>query len=556
MSFLIGAAKTEITPDSIGVVLMGWGDPRQKAKGVATPLYARAVAIVDPITSKRIVMVCLDLCFVTERLRREVLNRTKLKPEELMISATHTHSAPGGFSDYVFFSLPNRGFIPHVFERYVSQTVVAIEQALGSLVGGNLRFGRDSFSDAAPVAFNRSIRAYNRNPDVVKHPRDERHLAVDREMTLLRFDDLQGKPIAVWNWFAVHGTSVHRNRKLVHSDNKGRAAVMMEEALSERGVANFVAVFAQGAAGDVSPNFRYFIGMIEKRGQFRDDFKSCDFNAQLQVNLAIRIFDAIREAQPLPRELNSVLMYGDLSQVQVDSDFVEGKQVHTGPAEVGLSQFGGTSEGRGISIFERVLIRVIYGFIRWVNRDHFNTETQGKKFTVIEAGESMMFGAKTIEKFPMPGWINPMIDTVKRWGRAGIFRMRPFIPQILPLQILRIGNLVIPVVPGEFTTTSGRRMRKMLEDEFCRERQLTVLFQGYANVFNGYTTTPEEYDQQGYEGGSTFYGKWSLPAYLTLYRQLARRLFDENCPLSSCPPPEAPSAGFLAVLMKKGLTLE
>ncbi|MEU6940439.1 neutral/alkaline non-lysosomal ceramidase N-terminal domain-containing protein, partial [Streptomyces rubiginosohelvolus] len=32
------------------------------------------------------------------------------------------------------------------------------------------------------------------------------------------------------------------------------------------------------------------------------------------------------------------------------------------------------------------------------------------------------------------------------------------------------------------------------------------LLQGYANAYSQYVTTPEEYDTQNYEGGSTLYG--------------------------------------------------
>jgi neutral ceramidase len=551
MSFWIGTAKTDITPEATGVAMMGWGDPSHRVQGIATPLFARAIAISDLEKSKRVIMVSLDLCFITEYLRAEVLRRSGLLPEELVLVATHTHSAPGGFSSYVLYSLSNDGFIPEVFERYANQTVEAIRLALEAQVKGNIRFDRGSFAEDVPVAFNRSIRAYNRNPEVKKRSRKERHLAIDREMTLLRFEDEKGNPLAAWNWFAVHCTSVHRNRYNIHSDNKGLAANFMEEAEVKKGNPRFVAVFAQGAAGDVSPNFRYYLGLLEKRGKFRNDEQSCEFNARLQVDHALRLFESAKHQPVLTEELDSIFYFGDLSCVEVDSDLVGGKKVRTGPAEVGLSQFGGTAEGHGAPWFELILIRIVHGFIRFVNGDRTDTSIQGNKFTVIEAGESMIFGAKTIEKFPMPGWVNPMIATIKRWGRAGILRSRPFVPQILPLQIIRLGNLVIPVLPGEFTTVAGQRIKRMFEDEFCRERQLTVLLQGYANAFQGYTTTPEEYDQQGYEGGSTFFGKWSLPAYMTLYRKLGRLFFKETTEPLEAKFPTIPDEYYMKVLTRK-----
>jgi neutral ceramidase len=51
-----------------------------------------------------------------------------------------------------------------------------------------------------------------------------------------------------------------------------------------------------------------------------------------------------------------------------------------------------------------------------------------------------------------------------------------------------------------------------------------VVALGYANAYAGYVTTPEEYAEQDYEGASTHFGKWTLPAYLTLLKELAGEL--------------------------------
>jgi hypothetical protein len=51
-----------------------------------------------------------------------------------------------------------------------------------------------------------------------------------------------------------------------------------------------------------------------------------------------------------------------------------------------------------------------------------------------------------------------------------------------------------------------------------------VVIAGYANEFLHYFTTPEEYDQQHYEGGSTLYGKYSSNLLRDALADLARRL--------------------------------
>ena len=51
-----------------------------------------------------------------------------------------------------------------------------------------------------------------------------------------------------------------------------------------------------------------------------------------------------------------------------------------------------------------------------------------------------------------------------------------------------------------------------------------VIIAGYANGYAGYVTTPEEYEVQDYEGASTHFGKWTLPAWQTIFRSLAHDL--------------------------------
>ena len=42
---------------------------------------------------------------------------------------------------------------------------------------------------------------------------------------------------------------------------------------------------------------------------------------------------------------------------------------------------------------------------------------------------------------------------------GGLSKPYPWQPSIIPLQLLRIGQLVVIAVPGEFTTMAGRRLR-------------------------------------------------------------------------------------------------
>jgi neutral ceramidase len=98
-------------------------------------------------------------------------------------------------------------------------------------------------------------------------------------------------------------------------------------------------------------------------------------------------------------------------------------------------------------------------------------------------------------------------------------------PSVLPLQIFQLGQLFIIAVPGEFTTMAGRRLRNavlsVVEPYFDNA---VVVISGLSNAYSQYVATPEEYDIQRYEGASTLFGPYTLPAYIQLYTNLAQAL--------------------------------
>jgi neutral ceramidase len=562
MTFKIGAARTDITPVGQGLPFFGWGDIKQVSTGVATPLYARAVVITDESSGKNLILCCLEIGIMSEHVRIEVVKRLRETPienfdfsfldDELILSATHTHSAPGGFSSYVLYSLTVLGFIPHVFESYVNGAVEAIREAIQNRVAGKVRVGTSHFSDDVPVAFNRSVRAWNRNPEVKKVSRKDRHLAVDREMVLLRFDDLAGRPLALWNWFAVHGTSMHRQQFLIHSDNKGLASSFTEDFFQKQGHRNFVAVFAQGPAGDVSPNFKRYRGLREKRGVHKDDEMSCRANAEFQFRQAKESFEKAMNSDALSGGVDSLLEFHDLSRVEIAPG------MSTGPSELGMPQLYGTAEGRAATLpmiwAMTLMVRVsqLYNFVvdgvsrrptRWPWTPH---PVQGNKVTVIESGRNLFLETSRIDQIVVPGKTHPTIATLKRWAKKGLLKQRPMSPQILPIQFSRIGSFGIASVPSEFTTISGLRLRKLLEQKLKSQGITRVVVQAYANAYSGYVATPEEYSRQAYEGGCTHFGKWTLNAYLFLFEGLVARLNSGERPLVKKMKPQAPGHDFLS----------
>ena len=50
---------------------------------------------------------------------------------------------------------------------------------------------------------------------------------------------------------------------------------------------------------------------------------------------------------------------------------------------------------------------------------------------------------------------------------------------------------------------------------------IDVVIAGLSNTYADYIVTPEEYSVQRYEGASTIYGPYTLPAYIQEFNKLA-----------------------------------
>ena len=97
-----------------------------------------------------------------------------------------------------------------------------------------------------------------------------------------------------------------------------------------------------------------------------------------------------------------------------------------------------------------------------------------------------------------------------------LFEPTESFPDTVLFQIMRINDMVILPLPFEITSESGRRISERVKKEFLDAGQ-SIKYSYVASVANGYfgySTTPEEYEYQSYEGGSTLYGKYSTP-YIT-----------------------------------------
>src|SRR5262249_18599251 len=138
--------------------------------------------------------------------------------DNVMLTATHGHSAPSNLSWYTLFNLFNGvvGFDELHYRTVVRGITDAIKKAHANLTLATIKVASAHLPQAV---HNRSSLAYAQNFDAAQYAQP-----VDDGMTLLRLDGTDQSEIGSINWFGVHGTSLGITNRRVHGDNKGFAA--------------------------------------------------------------------------------------------------------------------------------------------------------------------------------------------------------------------------------------------------------------------------------------------------------------------------------------------
>ena len=518
-----------------GLELLGWGQPAARIRRVEMPLQVRAVALQSG--DVRWVYVCAELCFITQSVRDGVRSALEargcpLEEAELVLAATHTHSGPAGYAHALFYNLTNPGHCPEVLAAVVGTMVEVILAALEELQPGQVSLHRGEIPLDEPVAFNRAVAAFQRNVDAPAIDPARPETATNRDLTVLRIDRADG-PRAAICWFAVHNTSVHFDNFAVHGDNKGVAAAMLEEhGREELGAADFVGIFAQGASGDVTPNYRPSAARGFTIGRHDDDFESARFHGAVQCRHALRLLAT--EGTPL-HGLSHVSRYVDFDGLAVDPAFAAGRtgQV-TGTACYGLSFIEGTAEGPGplfhLPFIRRLLVLAVRGFKRLRSLWSSQPDVYGPMFPFVEAGKGghgKAFGLVNMRAAGFPGQLDPVVAEVHRLGALGVDLDTPWTPSIVPVHLTRIGDFALASVPCEPTTTAGRRLAQTVQQALGVQ---WVQVGGYSNAYHGYVATNEEYQLQGYEASHTVFGQWTLGAYRTVFQQLSEHLGQADAP--------------------------
>ena len=515
--YLIGTGIYDVTGPAAELGMMGMASIEQKTEGIQSRLFARAFIVCDSTSDKRVVILSADIWSCTQAVKMEVVKRLKsiygndqYTIDNVLLSGTHTHSGPGGYSHYGLFNLSILGFDKQNFECIVNGMVQAIKRAHENLAPGKIFINSGNVEDCG---YNRSPVAYDNNPQSEKAKYSGN---TDKEMLLIKFVKNDGKEIGCINWFAIHPTNRGNKNKLITGDNKGYASYLFEK---EKGTnihekETFIAAFANSNCGDISGNVKYGIPDLTH------DFVHMQEYGEKQYRKAKELYSSA--TVQLSGSVDYRHTHVDISKVQI-----EGTNNRTYPAALGASMFAGSTEDS----------KSEFGIIEGIKATSSGDYPPDKRNIILEA-INLLSGLLT--GFKVPGILE---DEMKDGHKPkpivlaqGLAEPYPLSPEVLPLQIIRIGNLVLLGIPVEFTTMAGRRLRETTLNLLSGTGINYLALATYANAYAGYVTTKEEYDVQHYEGASTHFGPYTLMAFQQEFGKIATAI-KEGKPVPAGPTP-------------------
>ncbi|KAI9641032.1 hypothetical protein NHQ30_010460 [Ciborinia camelliae] len=527
--YLIGVGKADITGPVVELNFMGYASLPQVGTGLRQRIYSRAFIVGDVGNpSNRFLYLVLDTASGDTAIRYGILQGlASLGPaysvygqSNIAVTGTHQHSGPGAYYNYLLPQITSLGFDKQSYQAIVDGAVLSIKRAHESLTTGYLTTGDTNITNAN---INRSIYAYLANPAAERAQYTD---DVDKTLTMLRFQRASdGLNIGVLTWFSVHGTSMLENNthvtgKFSKCDNKGVAAYLFEKAAltDPKAAPGFVAGFSQSSVGDTTPNVlgawcddgsgqqctvnnSTCAGISETCHGRGPAFQALDLGVSSCYIIGQRQYDG---AQALYNTLDSVgtpVVDGTVKSFHFFQDMqfydfplANGSIVQTCPAALGYSFAAGTSDGPGAFDFTQndpgapsnPLWSLVSDLLRVPSAEQ--VACQYPKPVLLDVGE---------------------MSSPYAWS-----------PNIVDMQLLRVGQLIIIISPSEATTMSGRRWKSAISNA-ATTSQITkttpkVVLGGPANTYAHYLSTSEEYSIQRYEGASTLYGPHELDAYIHL----------------------------------------
>jgi len=477
-SLRAGAAARNITTDT----------PTQI---IHDPLYAKALVVDDGST--KAVIVSTDLGQASQALvasvRRRVREGLGIDEDNVLVNASHNHYAGG-----------------QTAKDLVERIVEAISEAAATMVPVRIGVGT---GHEDRITMNRRLRLKNGKHWTIRRanpsPQDSEVAGLgplDPEIGILRVDTMAGEPLAVVYNFAGHAYGGVPNGG-VTADFPGFASSVIEEAMD-----GAVALFLQGAAGDVTP-IRY------------KDFDAPPPTERLGTMLGLSTLAAVKRL-PMQEEgeIRVVRQVVELPRRTDIQDRIESLEAQQEEILQFFTGIGCGTHGAGTSLNFKGFLPLYMKYA--VDPDYPSYSSY------LYAQEEMtgrgdlehldVENKKRVEKYLQ--CIYNMEKLIRIRSNLQILKRRLAGAAAGPLkaeiQGIRIGDFVLVTFPGEPFAEVGLRIKERSPFEH-------TFLAAYTNGSVGYAPTADAYDKEAYEDSLT----QLAPRWQEIYEAKALEIIDK-----------------------------
>jgi hypothetical protein len=212
----VGAAKVDVTPETLP----------QNYLGVLDHIHSRAIVIDNGTSSAALITVDAGSMpdNIWQGVTKQVESELGIPVKNVILTATHTHSVPG-----------------QPAAPYIAKIVESVRLAKQRLAPARVGYG----TGVSYINVNRNIidpktRRWWEGPNY-EGPSD-------KTVAVIKFESLNGDPIAVFYNYAMHGVTVGQ-LDLVSGDAPGTTSKYIEDSYDDK----IVALWSTGASGDQNP---------------------------------------------------------------------------------------------------------------------------------------------------------------------------------------------------------------------------------------------------------------------------------------------------------------
>ena len=290
MKYLIsGSAIIDISPRK-GVALIGYPRYDRKNIGIHDPLFASSLYIDNGVNA--LLLISCDLCyfekiFVSD-IRNLISEKIGILKENIMLSASHTHSGP--------FTNSITPEIEKTFGLYYYSYPDYLEELKRKI----LKIAIDSYKNKTEsfIGFGKGLAGKDQG---IGGNRNDQEGLTDPFVGIMGVKDKSGALKTIWLKYSLHPTLLHADNLYVSADYVGYLRKYLKKCFPKT-----IMLFSQGASGDQSS--RFF-----RKGQSFKEAERFGYKIGKVVN---KVLETLKFSNNLILRSNSIYVMPELKSIQ------------------------------------------------------------------------------------------------------------------------------------------------------------------------------------------------------------------------------------------------